>query len=132
MQQNLYKIFYGICILLSFLLIYFAANNKINLFYSPEEILSNNNLIGKEIKIGGIVKTNSIVHYNNLNISFIITDYRHEITVNYTGVLPDLFRDHQGVVITGILTDTHTLNARKIFAKHDEKYISNEFAHQIN
>ncbi len=123
-KKNLNFFVYGIFLILTFFLIYFALNNKINLFYSPEEIsLNTKNLIGKEIKVGGIVKLNSVTRYDNLTINFIITDYRYDIKVIYTGILPDLFRDHQGILVIGKLITDDIILASKILAKHDEKYI---------
>lgn len=129
------KLFYYILLfLLSLLIIFlilFAMNNKINLFYSPEEILQNDSfLYNKEIKVGGIVKAGSIKVYKDLNFSFIITDYKHDINVNYRGLLPDLFHEHQGLVVQGILINNNTLNANQVLAKHDEKYIPIKMKHK--
>lgn len=118
------------CLLSISLLILFALKNNVNLFYSPEEVFfSEISLIGKEIKIGGIVKPGSVMNLENLNVKFIVTDYKYEITVLFTGILPDLFRDHQGVIVTGNFIDKFTFQASYVFAKHDEKYLSLNVKH---
>ena len=88
-------------------------------------ILISNKLENKKIRIGGMVKDNSIV-IDSENISFVITDFKNEINVNYSGLVPNLFKEGKGVVAEGFLKDKSLLIAEKILAKHDENYMPPE------
>ena len=76
----------------------------------------------KKMRIGGMVKENSIKIENN-KINFIITDFKNEINVSYSGLVPNLFQEKKGVVAEGFLKDTNFFEASKILAKHDENYM---------
>lgn len=99
-------------------------NKSIAFFVSPSELQSYKTSKTHEIRLGGLVKTNSITH-NDTNVDFIITDCNTEITVHYTGSLPALFRDGQGVIATGYLDD-NVFQAKELLVKHDEKYVPKE------
>ena len=94
-------------------------------FLSPTEIRNLTEIENKKIRIGGMVKDNSIV-IDSENISFVITDFKNEINVNYSGLVPNLFKEGKGVVAEGFLKDKSLLIAEKILAKHDENYMPPE------
>ena len=105
-----------------------ALNNKIVFFYTPTNISEDAEIIGKNIRVGGLVLENSIKYSNDgLIVSFVITDNKNMIDVFYSGILPDLFREKQGVVVEGsFLKNKNTFNAKKVLAKHDENYMPPE------
>ena len=94
-------------------------------FLSPTEISNLNEIRNNKIRIGGMVKDQSIT-INSENISFIITDFKNEINVSYSGTVPNLFQEGKGVVAEGFLKDKSFLIADKILAKHDENYMPPE------
>ena len=92
-------------------------------FLSPTEIQSKEEIKKNEkIRVGGMVKKNSIKSYTNY-ISFILTDYKNEINVTYSGAIPNLFSEEKGLVAEGTLKDKNYFIAEKILAKHDENYM---------
>lgn len=102
-------------------LVILALEDNIIYFYSPSE-LSETSIPTNNIRLGGLVKQDSVVRYDDLSIEFLITDNLADITVSYIGILPDLFRDGQGVIVEGRFTDK-SFKANKIIAKHDENYM---------
>ena len=94
-------------------------------FQSPSEIKLLSELDKKKIRIGGMVKKNSISITSN-DVKFIITDFKNEINVTYTGAVPNLFAEEKGVVAEGFLKDRNFFSATKILAKHDENYMPPE------
>ncbi len=95
-------------------------------FFSPTEIYNKANIsFNKKIRIGGLVKINS-VSKNETSINFIITDFKKEIAVSYKGLVPNLFSEGKGVVAEGKLKDKKYFVADKILAKHDENYMPSE------
>ena len=95
-------------------------------FFSPSEIYNKTDIsFDKKIRIGGLVKTNSI-NKNETSINFIITDLKKEIFVSYRGLVPNLFSEGKGVVAEGTLKDKKYFVADKILAKHDENYMPPE------
>ena len=94
-------------------------------FKSPSDIKELSQVEKKKIRIGGMVKKNSI-SINSDNINFIITDFKNEINVNYLGAVPNLFAEGKGVVAEGFLKDRNFFSATKILAKHDENYMPPE------
>ena len=105
-----------------------ALNDKIVFFYTPTNISEDAEIIGKNIRVGGLVLENSIRYSNDgLSVSFVITDNKNMLDVFYSGILPDLFREKQGVVVEGsFLKNKKTFNAKKVLAKHDENYMPPE------
>ena len=103
-------------------LILFAFKNSIDLYYTPTQLLNNIDLLHKSIRIGGLVEQGSIVKAKGLNLSFNIIDNNNSIKVMYNGILPDLFKEGQGVVVLGKLNNKQHFIARQVLAKHDEKY----------
>ena len=112
----------------SALLIYALSKNMVY-FYTPTQIMNNEAPIGSFIRVGGMVKKNSVIKSkNNLKVSFKIHDLEQAINVSYEGILPDLFSEGQGVVMTGKLLNVNTFIADEVLAKHDENYMPPEVA----
>ena len=103
--------------------IYFNLKQNILYFRTPSEIFMNNQIERNSmIRVGGMVKKDSI-RQNNREISFILTDYKKELIVVYSGTVPNLFSEEQGAVVEGTLNDKKYLIADRILAKHDENYM---------
>ena len=103
-----------------------SLEDNVVYFFSPSEINSNKNIsVNKTIRIGGLVKKDSINKGKN-SINFIITDLNNEIIVSYSGLIPNLFSEEKGVVAEGKLKDNKYFIAEKILAKHDENYMPPE------
>ena len=103
-----------------------SLNNNILYFKSPTDIRFDQDVISNQkIRVGGMVKKNSI-KINNREIKFIITDFKNELIVSYTGTVPSLFAEEKGVVAEGILKDKNFFVADRILAKHDENYMPPE------
>ncbi len=112
--------------ILTWLLISVLGQN-INYFYYPRQIEAGEATVGEYIKIGGYVAADSLVQKeNSLDYTFRVIDNIGEIVVHYTGILPDLFREGQGVIALGILTENNEVQATEIIAKHDETYLPAE------
>ena len=113
-----------ILITLSFLIfIYLNLKQNILYFKTPSEIFINNQIKENSmIRVGGMVKKDSI-RQNNKEIRFILTDYKKELIVVYSGTVPNLFSEEQGAVVEGVLNDKKYLIADRILAKHDENYM---------
>ncbi len=108
-------------------LLMFALNKNINLFFTPTQIATQQAPVGQMIKIGGMVKVGSLKRASDsLQVEFIATDFNEEVPVVYSGLLPDLFREGQGVVALGKLSSAGRFLATEILAKHDENYMSPE------
>ena len=105
-----------------------ALRDSIVFFNSPSDVMEKHVGPGTRIRLGGLVKNGTVVRGNNLSVRFEVTDGENGIPVNYQGVLPDLFREGQGVVAEGALDAGGTFNADSILAKHDESYMPKEVA----
>tara|TARA_B100001540_G_scaffold301978_1_gene309029 strand:+ start:441 stop:833 length:393 start_codon:yes stop_codon:yes gene_type:complete len=105
------------------LLILFNTKQNIVFFYTPSELIENKITSGVKVRIGGYVKKSSIKKKSINSYEFKITDNKNEILIFYYGILPDLFREGQGTVIEGSIIDQNTVNASKVYAKHDENYM---------
>ena len=114
-----------ISIILSVYLILKSLEEHVVYFLSPSEIKNLAEINSKKIRIGGMVKDQSIV-MNSDEINFIITDFKNDINVSYSGVVPNLFEEGKGVVAEGYLKDRSYFKAKKILAKHDENYMPPE------
>ena len=112
-------------IILSIYLILKSLEENVIYFLSPTEIKNLTEINTNKIRIGGMVKNQSII-IKSKEISFIITDFKNEINVSYAGSVPNLFSEGKGVVAEGYLKDKSYLNAVKILAKHDENYMPPE------
>ena len=114
-----------ITLILTIFLILKSLEENVVYFQSPSEIRDATELSKNKIRVGGMVKKNSI-NMNTNQVNFIITDFKNEINVSYTGVLPNLFEEEKGVVAEGYLKDRNFFSATKILAKHDENYMPPE------
>jgi len=112
-------------IILSVYLILKSLEENVVYFLSPSEINNLTEINQKKIRVGGMVKDQSIIVKSD-KINFIITDFKNEINVSYSGAVPNLFAEGKGVVAEGYLKDRSYFNAIKILAKHDENYMPPE------
>ena len=104
----------------------YALSDSIVFFYSPSEVAQKAIAPGARLRIGGMVKTGSLVKSADQNVAFVLTDGAHDLKVAYQGLLPDLFREGQGVVAEGVLDAPGQVRAETILAKHDERYMPRE------
>jgi len=100
--------------------------SSIVFFQSPTEVVEHRLAPGTRIRIGGLVKAGSVERGDNLRVRFEVTDGKHDIPVRYQGIVPDLFREGQGVVAEGKLESGGALEADIVLAKHDERYMPKE------
>ena len=112
-------------LILTVFLVLKSLEENVVYFQSPSEIKSLTELTNNKIRVGGMVKKNSI-SMNSNEVNFIITDFKNEINVTYSGAVPNLFEEGKGVVAEGILKDRNFFTATKILAKHDENYMPPE------
>jgi cytochrome c-type biogenesis protein CcmE len=101
-------------------------NENLLYFFSPTDVVAGKNPQNASFKLGGLVASGSVVR-NDLDVEFVITDNEQSFTVQYTGILPDLFREGQGIIATGKLIN-NVFVATEILAKHDENYMPPEVA----
>ena len=104
----------------------YALSDSIVFFLSPSEVAEKAVAPGARLRIGGMVKTGSLVKSADQNVAFVLTDGAHDLKVAYQGLLPDLFREGQGVVAEGVLAAPGQMQAETILAKHDERYMPRE------
>ena len=114
-----------ITLILTVFLILKSLEENVVYFQSPSEIKMLSELDNKKIRVGGMVKKDSILISAN-EVKFIITDFKNEINVSYSGAIPNLFEEGKGVVAEGFLKDRYFFSATKILAKHDENYMPPE------
>jgi cytochrome c-type biogenesis protein CcmE len=107
-------------------LVLYALSGSIVFFVSPTDIAEKRPTPATRVRLGGLVKPGSLEHGADLRITFDVTDGKSDVPVRYQGVVPDLFREGQGVVAEGALDANGTLNADTILAKHDERYMPKE------
>ena len=119
-----------VSIILSVFLILQSLKDNVIYFQSPSEIKSLIEIDKKKIRVGGMVKEQSI-SINSNEVTFIITDFKNEINVTYSGAVPNLFAEVKGVVAEGFLKDRNYFSATKILAKHDENYMPPEVKEAI-
>jgi cytochrome c-type biogenesis protein CcmE len=119
-----------VSVILTVFLVLQSLKENVVYFQSPSEIKSFIELNKKKIRVGGMVKEQSIFIKSN-EVNFIITDYKNEINVVYSGAIPNLFAEGKGVVAEGFLKDKNYFTATKILAKHDENYMPPEVKEAI-
>ena len=106
-----------------------AFNENLMFFYQPSQVIAGEAPVGRLIRVGGLVTTGSVQRQSDgLTVKFDITDNAETITVQYTGILPDLFREGQGIVAHGQLQNDQLFIADEVLAKHDENYMPPEVA----
>ena len=119
-----------VSVILSIFLVLKSLEENVVYFLSPTEIKNLSEINNKKIRIGGMVKNQSII-VNSDKVIFIVTDFKNEISVSYSGSVPNLFEEGKGVVAEGFLKDRSFLVADKILAKHDENYMPPEVKEAI-
>jgi cytochrome c-type biogenesis protein CcmE len=112
-------------------LVLMALRDSIVFFYTPTEVAEKHLDTGQRFRLGGLVENGSLKRGEGTTVSFVVTDKRATLPVTYTGVLPDLFREGQGVVAEGMLTSEGVFHADSVLAKHDEKYMPPEVAKKL-
>ena len=112
-------------LILSIFLILKSLEENVVYFQSPSEIQELSEIQNKKIRVGGMVKKDSII-INSNEVKFIITDFKNELNVTYSGSIPNLFAEEKGVVAEGYIKDRSFFIASKILAKHDENYMPPE------
>ena len=121
----IFLLFSFVIAILAVFLVLKTLEEDVVYFISPTEIKNLPEINSKKIRIGGMVKKDSI-KINSNQINFIITDFKTEINVNFSGTVPNLFAEEKGVVVEGFLKDRNYFSATKILAKHDENYMPPE------
>ena len=128
-QRRLTLIGAGLGVLgLAVTLVLFALNDAIVFFNSPTDVLEKQVAPGARIRLGGLVKPGTLTRGDNLAVRFEVTDGNKSVAVTYIGILPDLFREGQGVVTEGALEPGGIFKADNVLAKHDETYMPKEVA----
>lgn len=112
-------------------LVAFAMRDTIVFFYAPSDLAEKNVEAGQRIRLGGLVKEGTVVRGDGTRIRFTVTDTLKSVPVSYRGILPDLFREGQGVVTEGVLQTDGSLVADSVLAKHDENYMPKEVADSL-
>lgn len=113
------------------LLVLFALQDQIVFFHSPTDVVERNVGPNTRIRLGGLVADGSVVRDSGTNVEFAVTDTNNTITVTYEGILPDLFREGQGVITEGQFETGGTFVADTVLAKHDETYMPKEVADSL-
>ena len=110
-------------------LVFKGLSENINLFYSPSDLKKEKISVDNQIRVGGMVKKDSINKENNsLRTSFVITDFEEDLLITYEGILPDLFSEEAGIVAKGKINEEGKFIANEVLAKHDENYMPPEVA----
>ena len=112
-------------------LVLYAMRDSIVFFYSPSEVAKMQIAPGQRFRLGGLVEAGSVVRGQGATIHFVVTDKVSNLPVTYTGVLPDLFREGQGVVVDGQLLTDGKFKADSVLAKHDERYMPKDVADKL-
>ena len=118
----------GLILSLATILVLIALEDQIVFFQTPSDVAAKSISKGERFRLGGLVKENSIQNHDDGTVVFEVTDTVHSVSVSFLGILPDLFREGQGVVTEGILLPNGIFNADIVLAKHDENYMPKEVA----
>jgi cytochrome c-type biogenesis protein CcmE len=128
-QKRLVLISSGLAVIgLAVGLVLFALRDNIVFFYGPTELAEKAPSPGARLRLGGLVKQGSLEREGGGSVRFTVTDLKQDVPVTYVGLLPDLFREGQGVVAEGTLGADHVFHADSVLAKHDERYMPREVA----
>ncbi|WP_251977113.1 cytochrome c maturation protein CcmE [Salinicola avicenniae] len=110
----------------------YALRANINLFFTPSQVAAGEAPLGRTLRLGGVVKKDSVErHQDTLHVSFQVTDFASDVEVSFDDILPDLFREGQGVVVVGQLDADGEFIAQQVLAKHDENYMPPEAAEAL-
>ena len=108
-------------------LMFYALRQNTNLFFPPQQVMAGEAPLDTQMRVGGLVEEGSVVRdQETLDVQFVLTDGKGSFTVHYQGILPDLFREGQGIVANGTLISTNRFEAEEVLAKHDETYMPPE------
>ncbi|AQX27660.1 MULTISPECIES: cytochrome c maturation protein CcmE [unclassified Bartonella] len=113
-------------------LVLYAIRDTVNFFRMPSEITREDILTGRPLRLGGFVEKGTVEYSGNMQVSFFVTDSIKHKKVVFTGILPDLFREGQGVIVEGYFNKQRLFIGTRILAKHDETYMSKEMADRMN
>lgn len=131
-QKRLTVIGSGLAILgMAAALVLFALRQEIVFFRTPSDLVEQPIAVGTRLRIGGLVETGSVKRGSGTEVAFAVTDTIKSLNVTYVGILPDLFREGQGVVAEGTLTKDGNFVADTVLAKHDENYMPKEVADSL-
>lgn len=138
-QRLVFILFMLICVAVAAALSGYALRDNLSLFMSPREVIAAQQqndakvAVAKVFRLGGFVKTGSVnPRSDDLSVTFVITDHQADIAVSYSGVLPDLFREQQGVIVTGAFDARGVFQATQLLAKHDENYMPPELSRDLD
>ncbi|WP_417684609.1 cytochrome c maturation protein CcmE [Roseibium sp.] len=121
----------GAVLALAIGLILYALNDQIVFFQSPTDVVEKTIPPGQRIRLGGLVEEGTVVRSDDANVAFRVTDTVNSVAVTYKGILPDLFREGQGVVTEGMISPDGVFVADSVLAKHDENYVPKEVAEAL-
>ncbi len=132
-KQRLYLVLFiiaGVSIAIGLML--FALGKNVNMFYTPSQIVAKEAPTQTTIRVGGLVVSGSVKRQSDsLAVEFVLTDQTEQIAVHYEGILPDLFREGQGIIALGQLQPNGIVKASQVLAKHDETYMPPEVAESL-
>lgn len=113
-------------------LILYSMQSQVNLYFSPSQIMAGEAPQGRTLRVGGLVVAGTVQRDPaSLKVSFVVTDTKAQLKIHYQGILPDLFREGQGIIALGSLDAQNEVQATEVLAKHDEKYMPPEVAEAI-
>ncbi len=119
-----YVIFFVVGLAMAATLIFYALKQNLNVFVTPSQLAAKPVAADFSLRLGGMVKKGSIHHDDHtLLVEFIVTDFKHDVRVRYTGVLPDLFHEEKGMIAEGKMNADGVFIASQVLAKHDENYM---------
>ena len=132
-KRKLFTLLGAVCgVAIAVALIAYAVRGNLDHFYTPTQLSEEKPPLQQRIKVGGLVKEGSVIRsQEELKVEFLVTDKVSDMRVIYQGILPDLFREGQGIVAHGVYTGPDFLAADKVVAKHDEKYMPPEAAEAL-
>lgn len=131
-KRRIVIIISGLCFLAALVaLIFYALQDKASFFRIPSEITAEDKASHRLLRLGGYVENGSVKRETSTNIHFTVTDFHHSQDVYFNGILPDLFREGQGVIAEGRFDDKGLFAAERVLAKHDEKYVPKDVSDRI-
>lgn len=131
-KRLLVILFYCLMIVIAISLIMYAMRNTMSFFRTPSEITREDILTGRPLRLGGIVEKGTLEYVGEKEVVFFVTDYARHEKVIFSGILPDLFREGQGVIVEGYFDKQGLFIGTRILAKHDETYMSRGTADRLN
>ncbi|KAA6206427.1 MAG: cytochrome c maturation protein CcmE [Candidatus Tokpelaia sp.] len=131
-RRRIIIIISGLCFMVVIVaLIFYALQDKAGFFRIPSDITAADKISHRLLRLGGYVENGSVKRETGANIRFYVTDFHHKQEVRFNGILPDLFREGQGVIAEGRFADNGVFIADRVLAKHDEKYVPKDVADRI-